>query len=201
MTRIAAAVARIPAGVLSDLRLRYAEPWRGYHDWLHIEELLRQLEVADEETPFADIDATVAAALFHDAVLVPLAHDNEAASAELALRVLAAAMPTVDRERAARLIRLTADHGKLEPDHVDEDEARFLDADLAIVASAPERYAQYERGVAREYAALPPEVFAEGRRAFLRGLRDKPVLFLSASFHRRLDAAARVNLERALARS
>lgn len=198
MSRVGAALARVPAALLVDLRARYAEPWRGYHDWRHIEEMLQQLAVADEEAPFADVDAAVLAALFHDAVLVPLAHDNEARSAELARRTLASAMPAVSGDRVTRLIGLTAAHGKLAPDEVDEDEARFLDADLAIVASDPVRFADYEAGVAKEYAGLLPEVFAAGRRAFLQGLLEKPSLFLSASFRGRLDAAARANLRRAV---
>lgn len=199
MSRIDAVLAQVPAGMLGDLQARYAEPWRGYHDWRHIEEMLAQLALADHEAPFADVDAVVLAALFHDAILVPLAHDNEARSAELARRSLASAMPAVSGERVARFISLTAAHGKLAPDEVDEDEARFLDADLGIVASEPGRFAEYEAGIAKEYAGLSPEVFAAGRRAFLRGLLEKPCLFLSASFRARLDAAARANLRRAVA--
>lgn len=198
MSRVAAVLAALPSALLADLRSRYAEPWRGYHDWRHIEEMLAQIGAADREAPFVDIEATVLAALFHDAVLVPLAHDNEEASAKLAGELLGPAVPHVDHARVARLIRLTAAHGKLGPGDVDADEARFLDADLAIVASEPERFAAYEAGVAKEYEALPAELFAAGRRTFLRGLLEKPALFLSPFFRLRLDAAARANLRRAV---
>lgn len=199
MSRIDAALGRVPAPVLADLRGRYAEPWRGYHDWSHVEEVLGHLAWADTASPFDDVDAVVWAALFHDAVMVPLAHDNEEASAVLVEGVLAAALPSLDRTKVTRLIRLTAAHGKLGPSDVDHDEARFLDADLAIVASSPERFAAYEAGVAKEYAALPSAVFAAGRRAFLTGLLQKPTLFLSAAFRDRFDAAARANLQRTVA--
>jgi predicted metal-dependent HD superfamily phosphohydrolase len=69
---------------------------------------------------------------------------------------------------------------------------------MAILGAAPYRYDAYEKGIAEEYSALPAEVFAAGRRAFLGRLIEGDRLFLSGSFHQLLDGPARNNLQRAL---
>ena len=128
-----------------------------------------------------------AAIVFHDAVYVPGAKDNEARSAAWAL---AEGFP----QRTAELVELTARHGHLTPADVDRDAALFLDCDMAIVAAEPARFATYDREIAFEYQHVPPAAYAAGRRAFLDGLLAKPRIFLSDYFHARLDAKARANL-------
>ena len=78
------------------------------------------------------------------------------------------------------------------------EEALFLDCDMAVLGAAPAAYDAYERGVAQEYAALPPELYAAGRRRFLEGLLAREHLFLSERFRLRYEHAARENLRRAL---
>ena len=101
--------------------------------------------------------------------------------------------------RAQQLISLTARHGRLQPREVDPEAALFLDCDMAILAAPPERYAAYEQAIAREYAAIPADLYRKGRGAFLRGLLGKDRIYLSDLFHTRMDAAARINLARAVA--
>jgi predicted metal-dependent HD superfamily phosphohydrolase len=187
----------VDASTLADLRVRYAEPHRGYHTWEHIEELWATLAGAHADRPFAAPRAVVLAALFHDAVLVPLAKDNEENSALLAERALSPDDP--DRPKVARLIRLTARHGEVGAAELTDDEARFLDADMAILAASPARFAAYEAGVAFEYRAIPEELFRAGRRGFLAGLLARETIFASAFFRERLERRARENIGGALA--
>ncbi len=140
------------------------------------------------------------AVLYHDAVYEAGRHDNEARSAELSQSAIARWLSdqTLDGARVAGLIRLTARHGKLTPDDVGRDEALFLDCDMAILAAPPTRFDAYEAAIAEEYATLPRPMYLAGRRAFLEQVLDKPRIFLSPTFHTRLDAAARDNLRRTL---
>ncbi|HRC58450.1 MAG TPA: hypothetical protein PKU97_21160, partial [Kofleriaceae bacterium] len=155
---------------------------------------------------FKDSFLTVAL-LFHDAIYVPGAKDNEARSAELACAAIAgrsaagplAELEGVDDARVAALIGWTAQHGRLTADEVDEEAARLLDCDLAILAASPERYLRYRDEIACEYAALPAQAYLAGRRAFVASLLARPRRFLSELFHRKLDALAVANLRAELA--
>jgi predicted metal-dependent HD superfamily phosphohydrolase len=142
------------------------------------------------------------ALLFHDAVYVAGAPDNEAKSAELARETIERTMPraAIDTARVAHLIELTARHGKLTPASVDPDAALFLDCDLAILGADPATFDAYDAAIATEYPHVPENLYRAGRRAFLEGLLGMRRIFLSDFFHGRYDGAARANLARAIAR-
>ncbi len=184
----------LPSSVVDELVRRYAEPQGAYHTAAHIAEVLRWFDWVDERAGWdAPIDAYLAA-VFHDAIYEPLAKDNEARSASLA-RELAGAS-----ERCAEWIRLTARHGSLAPSDVDRDAAHFLDCDMAILGAEPDEFDRYDAAIAFEYKAVPAPMFRAGRGAFLRKLAGERRIFLSELFHAELDARARANLERAIAR-
>ena len=76
----------LPADIRADLLRRMAAPWRGYHGLQHLTVLwarhLRFGRTGPMRRP--QVARLIAAAiLFHDAILVPGAEDNEARSAEL----------------------------------------------------------------------------------------------------------------------
>jgi predicted metal-dependent HD superfamily phosphohydrolase len=175
------------------LRPLYGEPHRASHDARHIADVLRWYDWVAERAGW-DAPADVYFAIVcHDAIYDPLAKDNEARSAELARRHGAS-------ERTQQLILLTARHGQLSPEDVDRDEAHFLDCDTAILGAPPGTYDAYEAAIAAEYAQVPADAFRAGRRQFLSGMLARPRIFLSDLFHAELDARARDNLARALAR-
>lgn len=200
LPEVALAARRAPfalsPALVGELAARYAEPPRAYHHLGHVVEVLGWFDWAAARAPWQRPAEVVAAVLFHDAVYVPGAKDNEARSAELARQALAAhrELAGLDAERVAALIEATARHGKLSPGDVDDEAARFLDCDLAIVAAPPARYQRYCAEIAEEYAALPAEAYRAGRAAFVRGLLARPRLFLSELFHAALDEPARANL-------
>jgi len=183
----------LPPELAAELAAAYAEPQRAYHDATHIAEVLRWFDRVADDVGWQDPAAVYAAIVFHDAVYVPGATDNEARSADWLRRT---ALPC-DRDRAAALIELTASHGHIA--EVDRDAALFLDSDMAILGAAPAAFDAYDAAIAREYSAVPAEAFRAGRARFLAGVLAQPRIFLSEYFHARLDAQARVNLARALA--
>jgi predicted metal-dependent HD superfamily phosphohydrolase len=77
--------------------------------------------------------------------------------------------------------------------------ALLLDIDLAVLGADWCRYLRYERGIAREYSAMLPQAFREGRARLLRGFLERPALYATHGF-RKLERRARANLARALAR-
>jgi predicted metal-dependent HD superfamily phosphohydrolase len=184
------------AGAGANLLARYADPGRAYHDLRHLDEVLRNVdELADVAR---DADAVRLAAWFHDAVYDTTATDNEARSARLAETVLTELR--VDPARiaeVARLVRVTATH---EVATDDTDAAVLCDADLAILAAGPARYAEYVAGVRREHAQLSDADFARGRAVVLRALLAHEPLFQTAAARTEWEQTARANVTAELAR-
>ena len=174
-------------GALRDeLVAAYSQPHRGYHDLTHLTEVLARL--ADLGCrPGAD-EAVVLAAWFHDAVYDG-GGDDEERSAAWAERALGGDADLA--AEVARLVRLTARH---RPEADDRAGALLCDADLAILAAGPERYAAYVVGVRAEYAAVPDADFRAGRRAVLEDLLAKEHLYDSAEARALWESAARANL-------
>ncbi|HET7356379.1 MAG TPA: hypothetical protein VFJ09_06845 [Nocardioidaceae bacterium] len=172
----------------------YSSPDRGYHDLRHLEEVLdRLLELLSVEGAGVDRDAVLLAAWFHDAVYDG-ASDDEERSAELAGDALAG-LDTALATEVARLVRITAAHQPADDDLAGQ---LLCDADLAILASDPERHASYVAGVRREYAAVPDHEFRQGRAAVLRALLAKPTLFHTTHARTAWEGAARANVTREL---
>jgi len=188
----------LPADVEAALAAAYAEPHRAYHTAEHISDVLGHFEWVAEKPGWRQAAEVYVAIVFHDAIYVPGALDNEARSAAWARE----AMPMVDGARVESLILLTARHGRLDLADVrgDDDAAHFLDADMAILGAPPAAFDAYDAAIAVEYKHVPPEAYRAGRLAFLEGLLAKPRIFLSMPFRLRFDAAARDNLARAINR-
>jgi predicted metal-dependent HD superfamily phosphohydrolase len=177
----------------NELAAAYADPSRGYHDSLHLTEVLDRLdELAGAGVAF---DATVAAlaAWFHDAVYDG-ERDAEERSAAWAEDALAG---TAYASEVARLIRLTETH---DPDPDDVVGQALCDADLAILAAAPSRYDAYLAGVRRDYAHISDDDFARGRAAVLHDLAGREQLFHTSYGREHWEPAARANLDRELRR-
>ena len=165
---------------------RYREPHRAHHDERHLAEVLAALDALTGATAPPPV---LLAAYWHDAVYDPRAADNEERSARLAVADLAP-LGVVTGE-VARLVRLTAAH---DPAPEDRAGALLCDADLAVLAAAPERYADYAAGVRAEYAHVADEAFRAGRAAVLRTFLDRPAVYATAAGRERWEAAARRNL-------
>ena len=187
---------RWPLAERTDLRdallAAYDDPSRGYHDGLHLTEVLDRLaELSRAGVPF---EPTVVglAAWFHDAVYDG-ERDAEERSAAWAEDALAG---TAYASEVARLVRLTETH---DPAAEDAAGQALCDADLAILASPPARYDAYVTGVRRDYAHLADADFASGRAAVLHDLAGREQLFHTSYGREEWEPAARANLARELA--
>ena len=184
----------LPDGVESRILAAYGESQRAYHDVSHLLDVLARFAEVQAEGLWRQPREVFCALLFHDAVYEPGAHDNELRSAVLARDTLVTS--TIDIDRVEHLIALTARHGQLSPNDVDAEAALFVDCDMAILGAPADVFDRYERGVAKEYSALAPEVYVAGRLRFVERLLSEERIFLSDRFHLRFDAAARANLRR-----
>ena len=134
-----------------------------------------------------------------DAVYDPRAEPgrNERDSADLAAAALGERGAPAERiEQVGALVLATIDHAPPADGRLDREAAVLLDADLAVLAAPPDEYDRYARAVREEFAYVPDEAFAAGRRAVLEALLAKP-LFLTEEM-RDAEAVARANLAREL---
>jgi len=182
-----------PASLIHELLGRYGESHRAYHNATHIGDMLRWFDWTWDEVGWGSPADVYAAVLFHDAIYDPQRKDNEARSSDLAKDHGAS-------DYARLLIMLTSKHGQLDPADVDRDAANFLDCDTAILGAEPPQFDAYDAAIRREYAGIPDAAYGPARKAFLSNMLARPRIFLGDLFHTKLDAAARENLARAIAK-
>ena len=146
--------------------------------------------------PLAERPGELALALwFHDAVYDVQAHDNEAQSAEWARReLLASGVPPEAADRVAALIMVTC-HAALPQSR---DECLLVDIDLAILGASPERFAQYEEQVQREYSWVPTEIFRARRLEVLRQFDARQPIYQTDTLQQAWEAQGHANLQRSI---
>jgi predicted metal-dependent HD superfamily phosphohydrolase len=183
---------RWPLAGATTLRDELIAAWDrpGYHDRLHLTEVLDRLELLAEAGARFDPTTVALAAWFHDAVYDG-GDDDEERSAQWAEQ----ALPAAYADEVARLVRMTVHH---RPRDDDSSGCALSDADLAILAAPPQRYAAYVAGVRADFAHVADADFRVGRAAVLRDLASQPHLFHTAQGRTMWEPAARANLEREL---
>jgi len=176
---------------LAELVRAYAEPHRHYHTLDHIADLLHLLE---QHGGASDADAVKLAILFHDAVYDPARQDNEAASANLAVRQLSPlGFPRQLLGKAERYI-LATQHGAAPQAMGDDDLDVLLALDLSVLAAAPDRYRTYALAIRQEYSAVPDTLYRSGRRRVLEGFLARPQIYRTEGLRSLWEAPARANL-------
>lgn len=187
---------RVPATaaypVFDVLVAAYSAPERHYHNLEHLAEMFR---VAARLTAITDDPAPVQLAIwFHDAVYDPRAADNEERSAELAETMLGPlGIARNELDRVKQLVRATA-HLSDDRPPADRETTILLDADLAILGAAPERYVRYAGAIRAEYAWVPDAEYRAGRVAVLDRFLARPRLFWTDLAFQEGEAQARANL-------
>jgi predicted metal-dependent HD superfamily phosphohydrolase len=175
------------------LLTRWSEPQRQYHTVAHLSAVLNVIDEFAGLAPRPDLVRL--AAWLHDAVYDPraLGDANERDSAEFAEGLLTTlGVPAGTAAEVARLVGLTAGHATGEDD---PDGELLCDADLAILASAPDDYAAYTAAIRREYAHVPDDAFRGGRAQVLKALLELPSIYRHPPLREAWEDRARANLE------
>ena len=179
----------------------YSTPERFYHNISHVIDVLDHYKHVNKEALWQHPYEVYLAVLYHDAIYEYGAKDNEEKSAQVAAQCIVQYFPDqeIDIDYVKRLIELTAIHGRITIADVSEEEALFLDCDMAIMGASWERFCQYQDDIEKEYTKVYPRVlYRIGRKKFLKTVAQAERIFLSQRFHRQYDAQARSNLKRAL---
>ena len=153
----------------------YTEPTRYYHTYLHAAEVADTASTWAMELGFSksDADTCYIAGIWHDAVYVPGAKDNEELSAQALLKLHPWAHESADIIR-----KTTVDH-HLSDDITWEDDpltCLVLDADLLSLAAPHDEFLQHQMNIAREYGH---EEISSGQVEILAKFLGKKSIFRS----------------------
>ncbi len=179
---------------------QYSQEHRYYHNLGHVAHCLNWV---DEVRLSLNNQLVLELAIwFHDIVYDPDKNDNEQQSAYLAMDFLAAnGFNCQLRSLVERYILLTRHSCLASCLPASNDEKYLIDIDLSILAADRQAYDNYECAIRKEYAFVPQEVFREGRKKVLERFMAQSRIFHSDYFYIKLEALARANLKRALAKS
>jgi predicted metal-dependent HD superfamily phosphohydrolase len=173
---------------------QYGAPERHYHNLNHLVTLFQFIEYGRAFSQ--DLTAVRLAGWFHDIVYDSRAADNEARSAAYATAVLTE-WGAGERLTTAvtSLIQYTRDH---QPPPDDPDARLLLDADLAILAAPPPRYAAYAAQIRREYGWVAEPIYRTQRRLVMAQFLARPQIY-RLPFMSHYEPQARQNMQRELA--
>ncbi len=183
-------------GTLFDSLCRsYGESQRHYHTLDHLAWLFECLETHADE--IGDPARVAFATWYHDIVYDPRRKDNEARSAERAMKELDSlgASPEL-RSHVVQLILATRNHADGGRDYDDD---IFLDADIAILGAPAADYDRYAGQVRAEYMHLDDAAWNKGRSAFLNATAARERIFRTGIFEGAYADRARENMARELA--
>lgn len=172
----------------------YTAADRHYHHLRHLEAMFAILA----DLPLVHGTSVALAVWFHDLIYDVRRQDNEAQSAEAALRFgQAQALPSELLQQVEALILSTAGHS---PRWDHPDCQALLDADLAILARPAAAYDAYAEAIRQEYRRYPTFLYKKGRRKVLRSFLDRPQLYFTPHLQAQWEGPARANLARELHR-
>lgn len=170
----------------------YGEVQRHYHSIQHIVECLEHFHQI--KTHLDDALSVELAIWFHDVIYNPQANDNEQQSADCMQQMLKNVLGAKQVAKIYAWILATKTHAPT----ADADLAYLLDIDLAILASDPMRFVEYERQIQQEYAWVEPALYVQKRQQVLRHFLEMQPLYQTPLFQKRYERLAKQNLAQIL---
>lgn len=178
------------------LQKKYAEKHRHYHNFEHLEAMFRLFDTHRQH--LQDPETLALAIFFHDAIYSVTRKDNEARSADLAVKTLSAIGYAPERAECVHaFILATRDHSF--PQNAPPDLAWLLDFDLAILGAATAEYDAYTQKIRREYRIYPDLLYRPGRRKAMEHFLERQHIYHTEFFRDNFESAARENLRREIA--
>jgi predicted metal-dependent HD superfamily phosphohydrolase len=176
----------------NEIMQAYAAPNRTYHNQQHIVALF---SLCEEYLNEVHNPLVVGFSIFyHDMVYDTELRDNEAASAQKAVKHLQGLqLKKCFIADIEQFILASKDHELVEVSD-QNDLAYFLDFDLAILGSSPGVYEAYSKSIRQEYLQYRTHIYREGRKQALQQLLSKEHLYFTDAFRNRFEQQARENI-------
>lgn len=169
----------------------YSSTARHYHNLYHLQHILNSL--AEVRESIVNFSALGLCAWFHDYIYDPQAVDNEMESAIAAERILSRLRINFDTVRLVQQIILST--RKHEPFLEETDNLIFLDVDLSILGTSPDRYLAYSQAIRQEYGHLSDRDYQESRKQVLSQFLARERIYYTDYFYQRLESTARRNIQ------
>ena len=181
--------------IWDQIEVNYTEKKRYYHGLSHLNYMIDLTE--ENSDLLQDKDAVLFGVWFHDIVYKATKSDNEEESAVIAIKTLQSI--GVDNEKIKKIkdLILSTDGHKIIVD-TDEDNAYFLDFDLAILGQDWSVYEAYIQNIRKEYSIYPDLLYKLGRKKILSHFLDRETLYFTEKYQNSLEAKARENLTKEL---
>ncbi|HLC56044.1 MAG TPA: hypothetical protein VJJ23_02295 [Candidatus Nanoarchaeia archaeon] len=171
----------------------YNKPHRAYHDLIHIDFGLDELEEVRNLIP--NVNKVEGAWWFHDSIYYPGKEDNEEKSAEEAYEFFKHIGLTNEFSKESSSLILLTDHHEI-PGNLD---GKFLtDIDLSIFGRPIEEFDDYERRIRMEHENVPIEIFKQKRKDILQRFLDRESIYLTDYFRKKYEDNAKRNLQRSI---
>ena len=181
--------------IVKQLRQLYAQPWRIYHDFGHIEYCL---EVYEECGHFANHPNELGIAIWFHACIYDLgASDNEARSRDWFLSCSEGVLNNEARERIADLIMDTC----FPSEPMSHDGRLIVDIDLSNLRDKLEVFMRESKAVMDELSQLKEQATEDADQHlanFFSGFLAREHVFFSDYFRQHYDHIARSNIEYSL---
>lgn len=174
----------------TEIEASYSAYTRYYHTLTHLANMLGQL--SDVKNEIRDWDTILFSLFYHDVVYDASCSDNEEQSAVLATERMAGInVPMEVIDRCQTQILATKGH---QQDN-DTDINYFIDADLSVLGQDWDAYSAYYKGIRKEYAIYPDELYNPGRKKVLTHFLNMDRIFKTDYFYYKFEVTARRNLQ------
>ncbi|SEG81167.1 HD domain-containing protein [Marinobacterium lutimaris] len=176
--------------VCAYLEKQYRHAERYYHDFSHIDECLKWLDLYADTVE--DADAVELSIWFHDACYLPTPIGHEERSAQLFARMVGEGMAAERREKIVRMIGYTTH--TTPPQSAEE--ALMVDIDMASFARPWHQYLVDTVHCRLERHWLTDLEFCESQIGFLQRMLERPSFYYSEAFQQHHEQDARNNMLR-----
>jgi len=155
-------------GVYLELKNRYNEKHRKYHNVAHIESVLFELSKVQH---IANNRNSIELALwFHDAIYKSFSKSNEKDSADLAVSFISNNSGSMELQETVHSLIMATQHNFVPQIN---DEMLIVDIDLSILGSSESQYAEFESAIRKEYKYVPWFMFKKKRIELLQYFLEK----------------------------
>ncbi len=169
----------------------YNQPNRYYHNLVHIWNFVKLFDQYKEKILQPLLFEL--AIWYHDAIYEAKKKDNELQSANLVQELFKNTLHEQQLNYVNDLIMSTEGHF---PKTEQMDVYRFLDFDLAILATDYKTYQKYSEAIWQEYkTAYPKLLYKIGRKKVLKNFLSREKLYFSEEFFEKFEKKARQNIQ------
>ena len=178
--------------LLASMKLAYSAKNRHYHNLLHLENLLKELEQVSQR--INNWNLTILCIAYHDLVYNSKRSDNEERSAAKFETDLHQHLEPALIRQGVEMILATKGHIET----LDNDTNYFTDADLSILGASAERYKEYSKQIREEYSIYPDFLYKNGRRQVLKHFLNMNAIYKTEHFKEKYESSARRNMQNEL---